>query len=171
MGPLVFEINPEATPMDSYYFAHHSINSVTDLGTFLISGSGGFSNGTKICLKNGNPDFPVVRIGSNLKVYTPTHFSGYAERRKGCCERKIIETISRQIECCNLSDPEDAKAHLFLYTKLEPCIYCYMAMETLIEKYRNIAIHLYYHEQVYNMILQRDELLEDEDIQRMLGGK
>jgi len=79
---------------------------------------------------------PVKRLTSDLKFQIPDE-ERYAAKKKDCCERKIVAQIMED----NLE--KDYKgSKLIIYTRLEPCIYCFNALGELSEK--GVSISLFY---------------------------
>lgn len=91
----------------------------------------------------------------NLQFYTPSKLArGFAD--KTCAERKIVAYILNEIKTKQIVNLKDAT--LSMYTKFEPCIYCYNLLDTFRKEY-GVGIYLIYNE----MALQMREDFENEE--------
>ncbi|ARK30118.1 hypothetical protein [Halalkalibacter krulwichiae] len=92
----------------------------------------------------------------NLQFYTPAKQArGFAD--KTCAERKIVAHLLKQIKEKGIYDLEGCT--LSVYTKLEPCIYCFNMLDSFRKEY-GVDIYLIYNE----MAKQMKEELEDPNI-------
>ena len=89
----------------------------------------------------------------DLRFYPPNKLNqGFSRKKENCTERKIVARILSEVgEKRNLN-----KARLSIYTKLEPCVYCYNVLDS-IRKKNEVSIYLLYRE----MILQIVEELQN----------
>ncbi|MBD8847064.1 hypothetical protein [Priestia megaterium] len=126
--------------LTKHYFANSVINIPNDIdenSTLEINKI------ATICYIDAvHQELPVRRLDvKNLKFYEPS-FKGYAGTKQACCERKILAKILQEAKE-NQGVKALKRSELHLYTKLEPCIYCFMAMKQFIKE-NKIDLYLYY---------------------------
>lgn len=141
------------------YIAFNCINSPTDLKEEeLIQIEGRESNRSfEICYRNNH--LPMKRLNiNNVKTYRPKALGEYVTRRCACAERKILGTILDQYQ--KLKIPQGSKVKLggklYLYTKMEPCLYCMLGLKEFIKK-TNTKLYLMYEELIYEVNRDRIE--------------
>jgi hypothetical protein len=106
----------------------------------------------KLCFRNENI-LPVKRLKvKNLETFQPAHTSKFALNRSACSERKILSEILKEMKSQGIKEGE-LGGTLYLYTKLEPCAYCMMAMQEFMDK-TGVVIKLMYEDLALEMARQ-----------------
>lgn len=102
-----------------------------------------------------NEKLPIRRLTPTLElgIYDKSRF---AEKYINCCERKILAYIIKDFG--NKYDFKDIE--VLLFTKLEPCLYCYCEMKDLMNKGLNLTLCYY---EMLETIKKRNEK-EDLDL-------
>lgn len=100
----------------------------------------------------------------NLQFYTPAKQArGFAN--KTCAERKIVAYLLKQIKEKGNYDLEGCT--LSVYTKLEPCVYCFNLLDTFRKEY-GVDIYLIYNEMAKQMKEEMEDLNILEKINQLL---
>ncbi|MGD6964554.1 hypothetical protein ACQCVB_20335 [Fictibacillus phosphorivorans] len=101
----------------------------------------------------------VIRLKvENLDTYIPKSKGVFASRKQNCAEKKILSKIYEEL--LEIKDNQHYKGKLFIYTKLEPCIYCVNAIEDFTNK-TGIKVYIVYEELIYELI--RENFIKDTD--------
>ncbi|PFQ44840.1 hypothetical protein COK05_16020 [Bacillus cereus] len=102
----------------------------------------------------------------NLQFYTPTKLArGFAD--KSCAERKIVAYLLKEIKDKNIFELKNGT--LSIYTKYEPCFYCYNLLDTFRKEY-SVEIYLIYNEMALQMKEEfKDDSIIVEQIDELLG--
>ncbi|MDD1515783.1 hypothetical protein [Priestia megaterium] len=130
----------ETKEFKKHYFANSLINDPNDIDD---NSRLAINKIATICYIEGvKQEFPVRRLDvKNLEFYIP-NFQGYAGEKLACCERKILAKVLQEAKK-NQEIKELKGSKLYLYTKLEPCIYCFKAMKQFIKE-NDINLFLFY---------------------------
>jgi len=133
------------------FIAFSNVNSITAINDADKNLLNRFN--LSLCLKD-EKTLPVKRLGvNNLEIYIPTSL-GFAESKVCCTERKIISKIMVMMKAKNIEEGK-LGGTLYLYTKLEPCVYCMTALSDFIE-YTGTKVLLLYEELIFEIV--RDNL-------------
>ncbi len=107
------------------------------------------------CKKSEILDVIRMKVG-NLETYTPLSKGKFASKKQNCAEKKIISQVFEEFQANNGSTAIGGE--LFIYTKLEPCIYCVNAIEDFIKR-TGIKVFIIYEELIYEII--RENFIAD----------
>lgn len=107
----------------------------------------------EICYKNKGLQVKRIDI-NNLETYKPKKLGGYVSGRYNCAERKILGTILHQYKQSLNYEYGKLGGTLYLYTKMEPCLYCFTGLKDFINE-TGTKICLVYEELLYEITRDR----------------